>query len=137
MKRTLSQSRVRTEDGIHYWPLGSSEVRGQPTLPLQRYGHRGGRDRGPTWLWSQNSEPGTGPGQTDGEEPQKTALPGELRDGSASPTCYVIGPDLDLGDGAKGRQQSSGEETLMHGDSGTWTCGRGGVGRWASCQLGS
>ena len=37
----------------------------------------------------------------------------EPRDCSTSPTCNVVGPDLDSGAGAKGRQQSRREETLM------------------------
>lgn len=98
----------------------------QPTLPLQRCGHRRGKEREPTWLWSQNSEPGTRPGQTGGGESRslRTSLSREPRGYSTSPTCNVLGPDLDSGAGAKGRQQSRREETLMCGGrgSGTWTC---------------
>lgn len=42
----------------------------------------------------------------------------EPRDCSTSPTCNVVGPDLDSGAGAKGRQQSRREETLMCGGRG-------------------
>lgn len=75
-------------------------------------------------------EPGNGPGQTDGwrsRSPGDT-LPREPRDSSTSPTCDVVGPDLDSGAGAKERQQSRREETLMCGGWGTWTCGRGWMG---------
>ena len=42
----------------------------------------------------------------------------ESRDCSTSPTCNVVGPDLDSGASAKGRQQSRREETLMCGGHG-------------------
>lgn len=67
--------------------------------------------------------------QTDGEAgAPETTLPREPRDSSTSPTCDVVGPDLDSGAGAKERQQSRREETLMCGGWGTWTCGRGWMG---------
>ena len=43
----------------------------------------------------------------------ETTLFRESRDCSTSPTCNVVGPDLDSGASAKGRQQSRREETLM------------------------
>ena len=42
----------------------------------------------------------------------------ESRDCSTSPTCNVVGPDLDSGASEKGRQQSRREETLMCGGQG-------------------
>lgn len=45
----------------------------------------------------------------------ETTLPREPRDCSTSPTCDAVGSDLDSGAGAKGRQQSRREETLMCG----------------------
>lgn len=47
-----------------------------------------------------------------GEEPCPPP-PREPRDCSTSPTRNVLGPDLDSGASAKGRQQSRREETLM------------------------
>ena len=44
--------------------------------------------------------------------------PREPRDCSTSPSRKVIGPDLDSGAGAKGRQQSRREETLECGGPG-------------------
>lgn len=48
----------------------------------------------------------------------ETTLPREPRDCSTSPAHNVIGPDLDSGAGAKGRQQSRREETLKCGGPG-------------------
>lgn len=51
----------------------------------------------------------------------ETALPREPReprDCSTSPAHNVVGPDLDSGAGAKGRQQSKREETLTCGGQG-------------------
>lgn len=64
----------------------------------------------------------------------ETALPGEPRDGSASPACDVGGPDLDSGAGAKGRQQSGREETWMRCDPGHPDPWKRLGGRWASCH---
>lgn len=67
MKLTLSQSRVGTEGWGSITGLwGSSEVRGsQPSHSREMWPQgRGGEE--PKWLWSQNSEPGIGPGQADG-----------------------------------------------------------------------
>lgn len=118
------------------------ELRGerQPTLPLERYGYRGGEEKKPTWLWSQNSlSLALGQGrQMDGEvgAPETTLPrePREPRDSSTGTAFDVIGPDLDSGVGAKGRQQSRREETLMCGGWGTWTCGIGWMGRRANCH---
>lgn len=44
--------------------------------------------------------------------------PREPRDCSTSPARNVVGPDLDSGAGAKGRQQSRREETLKCGGPG-------------------
>lgn len=48
----------------------------------------------------------------------ETTLPREPRDCSTSPAHDVVGPDLDSGAGAKGRQQSRREETLTCGGPG-------------------
>lgn len=50
--------------------------------------------------------------------PREPREPREPRDCSTSPARNVVGPDLDSGAGAKGRQQSRREETLKYGGPG-------------------
>lgn len=101
--------------------MGELRGEGQPTLPLQRDVAIGeGRRRGPSDFGHRTQSLALGQGwQMDGRAgASETTLPREPRDCSTSPACNMVGPDLHSGAGAKGRQQSRREETLMCGGRG-------------------
>ena len=101
--------------------MGELRGEGQPTLPLQRDVATGeGRGWGPPGFGrrTQNLARGWGRQMDGGAGASETTLPREPRDCSDSPAHNVVGPDLDAGAGAKGRQQSRREETLTCGGQG-------------------
>lgn len=99
---------------------GSSEVRGSQPSHSRDVATGEGRRGSPPGFGHRTQSLVLGQGrQTDGGAgAPETTLPREPRDCSTSPALYVVGPDLDSGAGAKGRQQSRREETLMSGGQG-------------------
>lgn len=125
MKLTLSQSRVGTEGWESVTGLwGSSEVRGSQPSHSRGVATGVGRREGPPGFGHRTQSLALRPGQTDGwksKSPRNHPAQGAqgLLHLSSS---HVVGPDLDSGAGAKGRQQSRREG----GDTDVWWPGASG-----------